>query len=50
METGPARELMLLAKTCANGEEATRDDKDLESKEGEDSESKSQAHQEVGKL
>lgn len=43
---------MLLAKTCANNkEEAAGDDcKDLESKKGEDSEPKSQSHQEVGKL
>jgi hypothetical protein len=42
---------MMLAKTCANKEEAAGDDcKDLESKEGEDSEPKSESHQEVGKL
>jgi hypothetical protein len=51
MEKEPARKLMLLAKVCANKEEAAGDDcKDLESKKGEDSEPKSQSHQKVGKL
>jgi hypothetical protein len=50
MEQGPARELMLLAKVCANKEEAAKDDGHLDDEEGEDSESKSQSHEEVSKL
>jgi predicted aspartyl protease len=50
MEQGPARELMLLAKACANKEEAADDDRHLDNEEGEDSESKSQSHEEVSKL
>jgi hypothetical protein len=50
MEQERARELMLLARACANEEEAAGKDKNLESKEGNDSESKPQSYQEVGKL
>jgi hypothetical protein len=50
MEKGQAKELMLLARACANEEEATGKDKNLDSKDGDDSESKPQSYQEVGKL
>jgi hypothetical protein len=50
MEQERQRELMLLARACANEEEAAGKDKNLESKEGDDFESKPQSYQEVGKL
>jgi predicted aspartyl protease len=50
MEQERARELMLLARACANEEEAAGKDKNLESKEGDDFESKPQSYQGVGKL
>jgi hypothetical protein len=50
MEQEPTKELMLLAKACANEEGATEDDGHLDNEEGEDSESNSQAHEEVSKL
>jgi predicted aspartyl protease len=50
MEQERARELMLLARACANEEEAAGKYKNLESKEGDDFESKPQSYQEVGKL
>jgi hypothetical protein len=50
MEKGQAKELMLLARACANEEEAAGKDKNLDSKDGDDSESKPQSYQEVGNL
>jgi hypothetical protein len=44
MEKGPTKELMLLARACANKEEATGKDKNLESKDGDDSEFKPQLY------
>jgi hypothetical protein len=50
MEKGQAKELMLLARACANKEEAAGKDRNLDSKDGDDSEFKPQSYQEVGKL
>jgi hypothetical protein len=47
MEQERARELMLLARACANEEEAAGKDNNLQSKEGDDFESKPQSYQEV---
>jgi hypothetical protein len=45
MERGQAKKLMLLARACANKEEAAGKDKNLDSKDGDDSESKPQSYQ-----
>jgi hypothetical protein len=50
MEKGQAKEPMLLARACANEEEAADKDKKLDSKDNDDSKFKPQSYQEVGKL